>query len=202
MSVLVQRTRANGVVRGSLDGKLRLDFVDKAKMPVRGDVLVTSGLGGVYPKGIVVGEVTDVSSPQADLYPEVRGRLARRHRPHRGGRSCSSARQSRHAAGRRRVNRLLPTAIALVAAAILQVALAPAPGDLRRRAERPVPRGRDARPGRGAGRRVRGGLRRGAAVRPARHPASSVPTRSCCAWSATSPGCCRRTCSPRGGCCR
>jgi len=71
VSVLVQRTRANGVVRGSLDGKLHLDFVDKVKMPVRGDVLVTSGLGQVYPKGIVVGEVTDVSSQQADLYPAV-----------------------------------------------------------------------------------------------------------------------------------
>lgn len=71
VSVIVQRTRANGVVRGSLDGTLHLDFVDKAKTPVRGDVLVTSGLGGVYPKEIVVGEVTDVSSPQADLYPDV-----------------------------------------------------------------------------------------------------------------------------------
>jgi rod shape-determining protein MreC len=71
VSVIVQRTRANGVVRGSLDGTLRLDFVDKATTPTRGDVLVTSGLGGVYPKEIVVGEVTDVSSPQADLYPEV-----------------------------------------------------------------------------------------------------------------------------------
>jgi rod shape-determining protein MreC len=71
VSVLVQRTRANGVVRGSLDGKLGLDFVDKAKMPVKGDVLVTSGLGGVYPKGIVVGEVTEVSSQHADLYPDV-----------------------------------------------------------------------------------------------------------------------------------
>lgn len=71
VSVIVQRTRANGIVRGSLDGGLHLDFVDKAKTPVRGDVLVTSGLGGVYPKGIVMGEVTDVSSPQADLYPEV-----------------------------------------------------------------------------------------------------------------------------------
>lgn len=71
VSVIVQRTRAAGVVRGSLDGSLHLDFVDKSKTPVRGDVLVTSGLGGVYPKEIVVGEVTDVSSPQADLYPEV-----------------------------------------------------------------------------------------------------------------------------------
>jgi rod shape-determining protein MreC len=71
VAVIVQRTRANGVVRGSLDGSLHLDFVDKAKKPIRGDVVVTSGLGGVYPKDIVVGEVTDVSSPQADLYPEV-----------------------------------------------------------------------------------------------------------------------------------
>jgi len=71
VSVIVQRTRVNGVVRGSLDGSLHLDFVDKAKKPIRGDVLVTSGLGGVYPKEIVVGEVTDVSSPQADLYPDV-----------------------------------------------------------------------------------------------------------------------------------
>lgn len=72
VSVIVQRNRANGVVRGAIDGVLHLDFVDKAKAPTKGDVLVTSGLGGVYPKGIVVGEVTDVSSPQADLFPDVR----------------------------------------------------------------------------------------------------------------------------------
>ncbi|MDO8963047.1 MAG: rod shape-determining protein MreC [Coriobacteriia bacterium] len=71
VSVLVQRSRANGIVRGSVDGSIRLEFVDKTKAPIRGDVLVTSGLGGVYPKGIVVGEVTDVASPQADLFPDV-----------------------------------------------------------------------------------------------------------------------------------
>lgn len=71
VAVLVQRTRANGIVRGSLEGPLALDFVNKSTPPVRGDVLLTSGLGGVYPKGIVVGEVTDVSSTTADLYPVV-----------------------------------------------------------------------------------------------------------------------------------
>jgi rod shape-determining protein MreC len=71
VAVIVQRTRANGIVLGSVDGKLHLDFVDKSSKPVRGDVLLTSGLGGVFPKDIVVGEVTDVSSEQADLFPDV-----------------------------------------------------------------------------------------------------------------------------------
>jgi rod shape-determining protein MreC len=71
VAVLIQRTRAEGVVRGSVDGRLSLDFVAKANAPVKGDVLVTSGTGGAYPKGIVVGEVTDVAAAQADLFPKV-----------------------------------------------------------------------------------------------------------------------------------
>lgn len=71
VSVLVQRTRTNGIVRGSIQGPLQLDFIDKSLAPVRGDVLLTSGLGGVYPKDIVVGEVTDVSSQQVDLFPTI-----------------------------------------------------------------------------------------------------------------------------------
>jgi rod shape-determining protein MreC len=71
VAVLVQRTRANGIVRGTLDGPLALEFVDKKAAPVVGDVLLTSGLGGVYPKGLVVGEVTTVSAPSTDLFPVV-----------------------------------------------------------------------------------------------------------------------------------
>jgi rod shape-determining protein MreC len=71
VAVLVQRTRVNGIVRGALDGPLELDFVDKKLAPVVGDVLLTSGMGGVYPKGIVVGEVTALSTPQTDLFPVI-----------------------------------------------------------------------------------------------------------------------------------
>lgn len=71
VAVLVQRTRTNGIVRGSIQGPLQLEFVNKSVAPVRGDVVLTSGLGGVYPKDIVVGEVTDVSSQQADLFPTI-----------------------------------------------------------------------------------------------------------------------------------
>jgi rod shape-determining protein MreC len=71
VAVLVQRTRATGIVRGNIDGRLALEFVDKAKLPKAGDVVLTSGMGGVYPKGLVVGDITDVAAPQADLYPQI-----------------------------------------------------------------------------------------------------------------------------------
>jgi rod shape-determining protein MreC len=71
VAVLVQRTRGEGVIRGSVEGKLNLDFVAKDKIPTKGDVLVTSGMGGAFPKGVVVGEVTEVAAPQADLFPRV-----------------------------------------------------------------------------------------------------------------------------------
>jgi rod shape-determining protein MreC len=71
VAVLVQRTRGEGVVRGSVEGRLNLDFVSKEKIPTKGDVLVTSGMGGAFPKGVVVGEVTEVAAPQADLFPKV-----------------------------------------------------------------------------------------------------------------------------------
>lgn len=71
VAALVQSTRATGVVRGSVSGELSLDFVDRALLPVVGDVVLTSGLGGVYPPGIVVGDVTAVNNKRGDLYPDV-----------------------------------------------------------------------------------------------------------------------------------
>ncbi len=71
VSVLVQRTRVSGIVRGSVDRSLSLAFVPSSKAPKVGDVLITSALGGVYPKGIVVGEVTGVTAQASDLYAQV-----------------------------------------------------------------------------------------------------------------------------------
>jgi rod shape-determining protein MreC len=71
VAALVQRTRATGIVQGTLDGPLGLDFIDKKLMPVVGDVVLTSGLGGVYPKGFVVGEVTNVATPTTSVFPAI-----------------------------------------------------------------------------------------------------------------------------------
>ncbi len=71
VSAIVQSSRAPGVVRGSVAGSLSLDFVDRALLPVEGDVVITSGIGGVYPGGIVIGDVVSVDDRHGELYPRI-----------------------------------------------------------------------------------------------------------------------------------
>jgi rod shape-determining protein MreC len=69
VAAFVQRTRAPGIVAGSLEGAMTLDFVDRRYKTQPGDVVVTSGIGGVYPKGIVVGDVTTVHAQRDKPFP-------------------------------------------------------------------------------------------------------------------------------------
>ena len=71
VAAMLQSSRAEGIVRGSIDGKLTLDFVSTDTTVTAGDVVITSGIGGVYPKGLIVGEVTKVRKTPADLYRDI-----------------------------------------------------------------------------------------------------------------------------------
>ena len=71
VAVLLQSSRVEGVLSGSNEGLLYLDYIEKGVEVSVGDVVVTSGRGGVYPKGIVVGEVVDVSEVEGDLYQRI-----------------------------------------------------------------------------------------------------------------------------------
>jgi rod shape-determining protein MreC len=68
---MIQSSRALGVTRGSVGGTLSFDFLDREFLPQPGDVVLTSGLGGVYPKGIVVGDVGSVDDRRGELYPRI-----------------------------------------------------------------------------------------------------------------------------------
>lgn len=60
VAVMVQSNRQEGILRGSLDGLLYLEnMADDAEVQA-GDVIVTSGLGGSFYRGIVVGTVVKV----------------------------------------------------------------------------------------------------------------------------------------------
>jgi rod shape-determining protein MreC len=63
--VLVERTRAQGVVVGSGDDRLQMQFVSEASDLAVGDVVVTSGIDTIYPKGLIVGriEVVEKNGP-------------------------------------------------------------------------------------------------------------------------------------------
>jgi rod shape-determining protein MreC len=57
---LVERSRAQGLVVGLGDGRLRFDYTSELSDVVVGDTIVTSGIDGIYPKGFVIGRVVAV----------------------------------------------------------------------------------------------------------------------------------------------
>ena len=66
VACLVQRTRDNGIMRGevteeSLLAECYVYYLPNVNNITPGDVLVTSGTDSLYPKGLVIGEVTAVS---------------------------------------------------------------------------------------------------------------------------------------------
>lgn len=72
VAAMVQRNRAEGILKGSVDGRLTLEFVSADTTLSAGDVVITSGMGGVFPKGIVIGEVAEGSSGTAGLLQSIR----------------------------------------------------------------------------------------------------------------------------------
>jgi rod shape-determining protein MreC len=63
----IQRSRAQGVVRGRGDAFLEFEFVARGSDVRVGDQVITSGLGGVYPKGLRIGEIREVPDPGSRL---------------------------------------------------------------------------------------------------------------------------------------
>ena len=57
---LIERTRVQGVVEGFGDGSLRMQYVPGTSDVKPGDLVVTSGIDGIYPKGFVIGTIEQV----------------------------------------------------------------------------------------------------------------------------------------------
>ncbi len=54
---LIERSRAQGIVVGTGGDTLRMEYVSGAADVKVGDVVVTSGIDGIYPKGFAVGQI-------------------------------------------------------------------------------------------------------------------------------------------------
>lgn len=67
VDALVQRSRARGLVRGAGRGALEFEFFVREADVVVGDEVVTSGLGGVYPKGLRLGRVAEIMAATGQL---------------------------------------------------------------------------------------------------------------------------------------
>ncbi len=68
VNAIIQSTRLTGVVRGQHTDTLILDYIPP-DMPVNvGDLVLTSGLGSVFPPKIVIGQVTAVERHDYDMF--------------------------------------------------------------------------------------------------------------------------------------
>jgi len=61
VDVVVERTRTHGIVEGIFNFKCVLKYITKNEPVEVGDKLITAGVGGIYPKGIKVGMINDIS---------------------------------------------------------------------------------------------------------------------------------------------
>ena len=71
VAAVVQRSRARGVVRGKGRGYCTLEFSLSNEDVTVGDIVVSSGMGGIFPKGLPLGEVTMVKKGSYGIFQTI-----------------------------------------------------------------------------------------------------------------------------------
>jgi rod shape-determining protein MreC len=68
---MVQRTRIRGMLKGKGGNRCSLEFVPKNADVQVGDLVLASGLVGLYPKGLVFGKVTAANKKNPGVFQEI-----------------------------------------------------------------------------------------------------------------------------------
>lgn len=71
ISATIQRSRARGVVKGKGEMLCSLEFTTREEDVKVGDTVITSGIGGVFSKGLPIGEVTMVKRGEYGIFQTV-----------------------------------------------------------------------------------------------------------------------------------
>ncbi len=68
---MVQRNRVRGILQGKGGNRCSLEFVPKSADVQVGDLVLASGLAGLYPKGLVFGKVSGTNKKNPGLFQEI-----------------------------------------------------------------------------------------------------------------------------------
>jgi rod shape-determining protein MreC len=68
VDAIVQRTRARGIVEGALNRTCSMKYIKRGEEIEVNDVVVTSGLDGIFPKGVLIGRVSGVTKKDFGLF--------------------------------------------------------------------------------------------------------------------------------------
>jgi rod shape-determining protein MreC len=71
VDAIVQSNRARGIIKGGTSGYCVFDFVLRKHDLSIGEAVVTSGMDGVFPKGLPVGEVDHIVKHESGIFQDV-----------------------------------------------------------------------------------------------------------------------------------
>jgi len=71
IGAMIQDSRATGIVNGELGGGLVIDMIPQNEVIKVGDTVCTSGLGGDYPKGLLLGSIESIKSKPDELFQKA-----------------------------------------------------------------------------------------------------------------------------------
>jgi rod shape-determining protein MreC len=71
IDAIVQRNRTQGIISGAGSRGMILKYISKTQDVKEGDVIVSSGMGGVFPKGLLIGQVGHVDRQEASLFIKI-----------------------------------------------------------------------------------------------------------------------------------
>ena len=70
VQAMIQRSRELGVVNGQAGEAPVMDYIPQGGDVTAGDVVITSGLGGNFPKNLVIGQVVEVSQKDYEMFQQ------------------------------------------------------------------------------------------------------------------------------------
>jgi len=71
IDVFLQRTRTQGIIRGAGSRGCILQYISKTQDVKEGETVLSSGIGGVFPKGLLAGVISRVDRQDAGLFLKI-----------------------------------------------------------------------------------------------------------------------------------
>ena len=71
VDAIIQKNRARGIIKGGTSGYCVLNYVQRKHDIAVGDIVVTSGMDDVFPKGLPVGKISDIVKKSAGIFQDV-----------------------------------------------------------------------------------------------------------------------------------
>ena len=71
VTALIQTSRVTGIVRGLAGGGLLLDQIPQDAEVHEGEIVITSGLGGTFPKNLVIGQISKVYQRDYEMFQQA-----------------------------------------------------------------------------------------------------------------------------------